>query len=120
MHQDINLAGLTDLQCGLNQFGNVVEVHHTGFAENGLCSDFINLVHNFLCPFLAALGDIVDDNIGTTFRKQDGNTGTDSSNKVLAHSFIWKKRLARYLEDPVTMAVLPLRERPVKSDIVSS
>lgn len=85
MYQYIDLAGLADLQCGLDQLGNIIEVHHTGLAENGFCSNLMNLVHDGLCSFLAALGHIVDHYVGTPFRKQDGNTGTNSSDKASAH-----------------------------------
>ena len=84
MNYDFNFSGITDLQCRIDKSLMLIEVHKTGLAQNGLGSNLLNLINDLLGPLFAALGNVVDHNIGTSLGKQNSDTGTNSAGYSLA------------------------------------
>lgn len=79
VNQDVNLSILAYLQGGIDQAGDLLKIHNTSLAEDCLGANLLDLLDNILGAPLAALGDIVDDDVGTTLGQLEGNTGTDAT-----------------------------------------
>lgn len=88
MNYDINFPGVTDLQCCINKSLMLAKIHETGLAEDGLGSNLLNLLNNLLGLFLAALGDVVDHNIGTSLGKQNSDAGTNTTGYFSAKQIV--------------------------------
>lgn len=106
MNNNFDLPSLANLQGSVNQPRNFLKIHDTSFAKNSLSSDFGDLVHNPLCSVLAAIGNVVDNNVCASFGKLKSNAGANSSISLLT-SVSWSEELSFLPAFPFFTSHLP-------------
>lgn len=98
MDQNVDFSVLANFQGCLDEPGDLFEVHDTRLAENGLGSHLLDLLSYFLCTLSTAFGDIVDNHVGTSLSKLQGNASTDTTKSKLAIDHVSRKWMGKRTE----------------------